>query len=135
MLKLADLEKLTDKVKHWQVAQEEMKLGAGDQKKSPSNVVHVFKAFLRLIHRVCLSGMASQLNLTQLFSACPSVFRLKQQIPRLQLALQLASAGSSQLPKSARKTDPSGTLRFLSHRGIGCIARQRLADSYFAQQH
>ena len=41
-LKLADLEKLTDKVKHWQVAQEEMKLGAGDQKKSPSNVAHVF---------------------------------------------------------------------------------------------
>ena len=41
-MKLADLEKLTEKVKHWQVAQEEMKLSAGDQKKSASNVVHVF---------------------------------------------------------------------------------------------
>ena len=79
-------------------------------------------------------GFTTESN-TTCFSAGPSVFRLKQQIPRLRLALQLASAGSSQLPKSARKTDPSGTLRFLSHRGIGCIARQRLADSYFAQQH
>jgi hypothetical protein len=41
-LKLTDLEKLTEKVKHWRVTQEEMKLSAGDSKKSPSNVVHVF---------------------------------------------------------------------------------------------
>ena len=41
-LKLTDLEKLRERVKHWQKAQEEMKLSAGDSKKSPSNVVHVF---------------------------------------------------------------------------------------------
>ena len=41
-LRLADMVKLSDKVKHWKVSTEETELSAGDVKKSPSNVVHVF---------------------------------------------------------------------------------------------
>ena len=65
-MKLADLEKLTDKVKHWQVAQEEMKLGAGDQKKPPSNVVHVFKVFFKVYPQSVLEryGFTTESNTT-----------------------------------------------------------------------
>ncbi len=50
-VKMADLEKLTEKVKRWQATQDEMKLSAGDSKKSPSNVVHVFRDQIELFQK------------------------------------------------------------------------------------
>ena len=41
-LKLENLKNLTEKVKHWNSSREEHKLGAMDEPKSPSNVVHLF---------------------------------------------------------------------------------------------
>ena len=61
------------------------------------------------------------------FSAGCFFFMLKRQKSRLQPPLRVAAARPSLFQKDAKTTGQQGNIGFWSPRGIGCIAKQRLA--------